>query len=364
MPSNPDSALGTTDAPVTKTAAHTSFPPSDNQPDADQSTCPECDGELVSDSDTGGVVCADCNIVLTDHAVDRGASHYSRHPSDNSQQAPPPLTETLHDRGLSTTIDWRNADSSGTALSPEKRRQFNRLRKRNRNQIISSKERRLRFALGEIDRMACSLGLSDTAEKTAATLFRQIHNDGYVDGRCIDTLTAATVYIACRTHNHHQQLADVATVSRTNYDSIASHYKSLINEYDIPVPLDVPKRHLPNVADQLDLSTNTHHIARHLLEALMETPHGSGPKPRALAGAAAYAASLITACRPGYNHLTQSTVAYAADCDPKTIQQNYPKLLITSAERLNINPQTIRDERPATLAKSLSPPPEYTPDQT
>jgi transcription initiation factor TFIIB len=355
MPANQESSPTAPGTPVTKARAHTALPEGSTR-EATSTDCPECGGPLIEDRDTGGTVCDYCGIVLSDHSIDRGGSHYNRHPSDEGHQSPPPVRETLHDRGLSTTIDRDNVDYRGQSLSETKRRQFNRLRKRHRNQIISGSERRLRFAFGEISRMACALGISDTAKETAAALFRQIHDGGYVMGRCIESLTAATVYVGCRTHDHHHELRDVSTVSRTDHESVKSHYRNLIADYDLPIPLDHAGRHLPAIADALPITHETRQVATTLLESVQGTTTSNGLKPRAMAGAAVYAAELVTATKPGYNHLTQDMVAEAADCAPKTIQENYHKLLTHNANKLGVSPEDVQGMQPSPLSRQLTPP--------
>jgi len=65
------------------------------------------------------------------------------------------MTQTMHDKGLTTTIDWKNKDAYGRSLSAEKKSQMNRLRKwQTRIRTKDAGERNLQFALSETDRMA------------------------------------------------------------------------------------------------------------------------------------------------------------------------------------------------------------------
>ncbi len=74
----------------------------------------------------------------------------------------------MHDKGLSTNIDWRDKDAYGNSLSSNQRQKMQRLRKWNeRFRTRDSKERNLKQALGEIDRMASALGLPENVRETA-----------------------------------------------------------------------------------------------------------------------------------------------------------------------------------------------------
>ncbi|MFW5940064.1 MAG: TFIIB-type zinc ribbon-containing protein, partial [Halolamina sp.] len=76
-------------------------------------TCPECGSdEVVTDDDQGELVCDDCGLVLDERQIDRGpewrAFNHSERQSKSRVGAP--ITETMHDRGLTTTIDWKDKD--------------------------------------------------------------------------------------------------------------------------------------------------------------------------------------------------------------------------------------------------------------
>ncbi len=94
--------------------------------------CPECESEnVVSSADRGEVVCEDCGLVLDETNIDRGpewrAFNHSERQSKSRVGAP--TTQTMHDKGLTTQIDWKDKDAYGRSLSSEKRSQMHRLRK-------------------------------------------------------------------------------------------------------------------------------------------------------------------------------------------------------------------------------------------
>ncbi|MFB6091132.1 MAG: transcription initiation factor IIB family protein, partial [Halobellus sp.] len=113
--------------------------------------CPECDSSsIVTDADQGELVCDDCGLVLDEQQIDRGpewrAFNHSERQSKSRVGAP--ITETMHDRGLTTTIDWKDKDAYGRSLSSEKRSQMHRLRKwQERIRTKDAGERNLQFAL-------------------------------------------------------------------------------------------------------------------------------------------------------------------------------------------------------------------------
>ena len=73
--------------------------------------CPECgSAELIRDYDAAEIVCAACGCVIQEKLMDTRPEWRA---FDDEQRAKrtrvgAPLTFTIHDKGLSTVIDWRD----------------------------------------------------------------------------------------------------------------------------------------------------------------------------------------------------------------------------------------------------------------
>ena len=120
--------------------------------------CPECSGNVITDDEHGETVCGDCGLVITEDSVDRGPEWraFDSAEKDQKSRVGAPTTNTMHDKGLSTNIDWRNKDAYGRSLGARQRQKMQRLRKWNeRFRTRDSKERNLKQALGEIGRASC-----------------------------------------------------------------------------------------------------------------------------------------------------------------------------------------------------------------
>ena len=104
-------------------------------------------------------------LFLDDDFIDRGPEWraFDHDQRMKRSRVGAPMTFTIHDKGLSTMIDWRNRDSYGRAISSKNRAQLYRLRKwQRRIRVSNATERNLAFALSELDRMASALGLPRT----------------------------------------------------------------------------------------------------------------------------------------------------------------------------------------------------------
>src|SRR6056297_1842747 len=151
-----------------------------------QQTCPECESESITSDGGGELVCEDCGLVIEDENIDRGpewrAFNHSERQSKSRVGAP--TTQTMHDKGLTTQIDWQNKDAYGRSISSQKRSQMHRLRKwQERIRTQDASERNLKHALGEIDRMASALDVPDATREMASVMYRRALNEKLLPGR-------------------------------------------------------------------------------------------------------------------------------------------------------------------------------------
>ena len=92
----------------------------DEQQVEDIVKCSDCGSRnLTRDETRGEVVCDDCGLVLEDNVIDQGAEWRVFSPEQGDQRARTgaPMTVMLHDKGLSTDIDWQNKDYSGKTIN-------------------------------------------------------------------------------------------------------------------------------------------------------------------------------------------------------------------------------------------------------
>ena len=152
----------------------------------DELVCPECGGRLVSDTEHGETVCTDCGLVVETDEIDRGPEWraFDSAERDQKSRVGAPTTNMMHDKGLSTNIGWQDKDAYGNSLSSRQRQKMQRLRTWNeRFRTRDSKERNLKQALGEIDRMASALGLPDSVRETASVIYRRALDEDLLPGR-------------------------------------------------------------------------------------------------------------------------------------------------------------------------------------
>jgi len=287
--------------------------------------CPECGGLVVDDEEHGESVCADCGLVVEEDGIDRGPEWraFDSAEKDKKSRVGAPTTNTMHDKGLSTNIDWRDKDAYGNSLSGRQRQKMQRLRKWNeRFRTRDAKERNLKQALGEIDRMASGLGLPKNVRETASVIYRRALQDDLLPGRSIEGVATSCVYAAARQAGVPRSLDEITEVSRVEKSEIARTYRYVVRELGLEVKPADPESYVPRFASSLGLSDEAQHRARELLRTAKEKGVHSGKSPVGLAAAAVYAAALLT-----NEKTTQAKVSEVADISEVTIRNRYHELL-------------------------------------
>ena len=293
--------------------------------DESELVCPECGGRLTADSEHGETVCTECGLVVEEDEIDRGPEWraFDSAEKDQKSRVGAPTTNMMHDKGLSTNIGWQDKDAYGNSLGSRQRQKMQRLRKWNeRFRTRDSKERNLKQALGEIDRMASALGLPENVRETASVIYRRALDENLLPGRSIEGVSTAALYTAARQAGIPRSLDEIERVSRVDRMELTRTYRYIIRELNLEVKPADPESYVPRFVSDLDLSDEVERRARELIEAARGDGLLSGKSPVGLAAAAVYAAALL--CN---EKVTQNDVSEVADISEVTIRNRYKELL-------------------------------------
>lgn len=289
--------------------------------------CPECHSSLLlRDLEKAEVVCGTCGFVLSTKMQNQGPEWRVFTPEDRDQKVRvgAPQTFMLHDKGLSTKIDWR--DINGYA--PEKKAQLYRIRLwQQRSQFSGSEEKSLARALSTINRIADTLSLPKNIVETSAVAYRKAVNKGLIRGRSIRSMAVAVTYLACRQNKLMRTVTELSKASGVNRKEITSNYRFLVRSLKLFVPPVKPNRQISKLSTQLELDGVTEGIAHNILVGARRQKLTSGKSAKSLAAAACYIASVIAGASR-----TQREVAGAAYLTEVTIRNRYKEMMM----RLNI----------------------------
>jgi len=291
-----------------------------------ETVCPECGGRtLVRDTERAELVCQHCGLVIDDDFIDRGPEWraFDHEQRTKRSRVGAPMTFTIHDKGLSTMIDYRNRDSFGRAISSRSSAQFYRLRKwQRRIRIGNSTERNLAFALSEMDRMASALGLPRNLRETSAVSYRDAVDRNLIRGRSIEGVAAAVLYAACRQCSVPRTLDEVAEVSRVSRKEIGRSYRFISRALGIKLLPTSPIDYVPRFCSGLNLKGEVQSRVVEILRQAGERELTNGKGPTGIAAAAIYISTILSGDRR-----TQHEVAEIAGVTEVTIRNRYKELV-------------------------------------
>lgn len=288
--------------------------------------CPDCGSKtVVRDYQKSSTVCGKCGRVIKEEIKDRGPEWraFSQEQREERSRGGAPMTYTIHDKGLSTKIDWRNRDGKGNSLSPKKRSQIYRLRKwQRRARVSNSDERNLAYALSEMDRMSSQLGIPENACETSAVIYREAVKKGLIRGRSIEGVSSAALYAGCRKSQVPRTLEEIAETSRVDKKEISRSYRFISRELDIHLDPTSPVAFVSRFGSDLDLSGKVRTKAIEIIKKAEEEKLTSGRGPTGIAAAAIYVACMIVGERR-----TQRETAEVANVTEVTVRNRYKELV-------------------------------------
>ena len=130
-----------------------------------------------------------------------------------------PMTVMLHDKGLSTDIDWQNKDYSGKTINSRYHLSFRCVNGKSEAVYQTATERNLAMALAELDRMASRLELPNHSGSSRSQLQKAV-DKRLIRGRSIEGVAAASLYAACRQCGVPRTLDEIGQALRTGRKEI------------------------------------------------------------------------------------------------------------------------------------------------
>jgi transcription initiation factor TFIIB len=276
--------------------------------------CPECGSKsVVKDYGKAEIFCADCGLVIAEDIVDPGPEWraFDSEQMSKRTRVGAPMTYRIHDKGLSTVVNW----------GPPGQGQYKLKKLQQRTHIANTTERSFIFALSEIDRMACALRLPVNIREAASMLYRKAMKKHLIRGRSIEGITTALLYIACRQYGVPRTLEEVREISRVGQKEISRAYRFLLRELDLRVSPASPVDFVPRFCSLLDLGGDIGVKAIEIIKKATEAELTNGRGPIGIAAAAIYIAAILSG-----EHRTQKEVSDVTGVTEVTIRNRYKEL--------------------------------------
>jgi transcription initiation factor TFIIB len=280
---------------------------------------------MMKDYESAEIVCMGCGYVVIANLTDQGPEWraFDSEQLEKRARAGAPTTFTIHDKGLSTTIDWHDRDVHGQRLPQGQKAQIYRLRKwQRRIRVSDATERNLAFALSEISKISNNLNLPKNVIETASVIYRKAVKERLIRGRTIQGVTSAAIYVACRQCGVARTLEDISQVSPINKKEVGRSYRFLVKELNYFIKPVKAGLYITKLCNQLTLQGNVEEIAHKILFAASDLRLTSGRGPTGIAAAVSYIASILTGERK-----TQREIAEIAQVTEVTIRNRYKELV-------------------------------------
>lgn len=288
--------------------------------------CSECGSrDLIRDEDKGELWCQGCGLVLAENEIDQGAEWRVFGNDGNTDRARTgaPLTERLHDRGLSTDIDWQNKDYAGKAISSRNRSQLYRMRKwQKRARTSNSRERNLSKALPEINRICVKLGIPNSLVEEASMIYRRSVEADMVRGRSIDALVASAIYAVCCRNKLGRTLEEICAESPVGRKELTRTYKLMKQKLKLRMDVNRPQDYVESFCSKLGLPSNVNARVYKIIEDATELELVDGKSPTGVTAAAIY-----IACHLERHIRTQLEISTVSHVTEVTIRNRYKELI-------------------------------------
>jgi transcription initiation factor TFIIB len=311
-------------------------------------SCPECKSTLVDDTQNGEIICSGCGVVVADQIADFGPETISSNLEDKMKlaRATGQTTYSQHDLGITTEISLGTKDFSGKTINHEVANQMHNLRKwQQRIRVSSPKERRLANVLAKMGKTCDSLNLSKNVLETASMIYRNL--DGHVDvkGKSVVSITAATIYMACKQCDVIRSLEEICrgicpskdVKSKTKL--AARYYRTMIMEMgQFTAPVVTMDKYISKIANMTQTEVRVERLALEIAEKTKDSSISDGKAPNGIAAAYLYVASVLL----GQNVL-QRDISSVAGVTEVTIRNRCKEILTSYKLKITLRPSLTKN---------------------
>jgi transcription initiation factor TFIIB len=255
--------------------------------------CNQCQKyTLVLDVISSEYVCSTCGCVSNEKIYNNELSNFEKSEYKDKSRIGMPESLTVSHKGLSTLIGLNDTDGRGKMLDPAQKETIQRLRTwNNRSQLNDSISRNLDKALKYLNNFGDKLYLSPAVMENAAYISRKAATRKLAKGRSTISLVAASIYAACREIAIPKTISDIAYVCNLPTKEIMSHYKLILKELSLKIPVIQGVDYVTIISNRLKLTEKTKREALRIFSLVQHSRISIGKNPRAFAGAIIYIAS-------------------------------------------------------------------------
>ena len=305
--------------------------------------CPECESSLVDDIQNGERICSACGVVVVEQMADYGPETKSSSLEEKMKlaRATGQTTYSQHDLGITTEIAIGTKDFSGKSINSQVANQMHNLRKwQQRVRVSTPRERRLSIVLAKIGETCKTLALSKNVLETASMIYRSLDGKVEVKGKSVVSISAATIYMACKQCEIVRSLDEICRGLCSPKDLkpktklAARYYRTMVMELgNSTAPVITMDKYISKIANLTGTDVRVERLALEISEKTKDRNLADGKAPNGIAAAYLYVASILL----GQNVL-QRDVSSVAGVTEVTIRNRCKEILTCYKLRVTLRP--------------------------
>ncbi len=309
--------------------------------------CPECQSTLVDDLQNGERICSGCGVVVAEQMADYGPESISSNLEEKMKLARATGQTTLsqHDLGITTEISISSKDFSGKAIDSQVASQMHNLRKwQQRVRVSSPKERRLANVLMKVAETCQNLSLPRNVLETASMIYRGLDEHMEVKGKSVTSISAATVYMACKQCDVVRSLEEITRAICTPKDVkaksklAARYYRTMVMEMGpVVAPVVTMDKYISKIANLTHTDVRAERFALEIAEKTKDSQLADGKAPNGIAAAYLYIASILLG-----QSVLQRDVSDIAGVTEVTIRNRCKEILTSYKLKVALRPTLAR----------------------
>lgn len=308
-----------------------------------QTSCPECKSSLIDDVQSGELICSTCGIVVAEQMADYGPETRSTNLEDKMRlaRATGQTTYSQHDLGITTEISISTRDFSGKTISSQVANQMYNLRKwQQRVRVSSPRERRLSNVLSRIGETCENVSLSKNVLETASMIYRNLDGKVEVKGKSVTSISAATVYMACKQCNVVRSLEEICRGVcqpkdvKAKTKLAARYYRTLVMELGTDTaPVLTMDKYISKIANLTKTDVRVERLALEISQKTKNNSLADGKAPNGIAAAYLYVASILLG-----QSVLQRDVSSVAGVTEVTIRNRCKEILASYKLKVTLRP--------------------------
>lgn len=313
-----------------------------------QDSCPECKSSLIDDSQSGELICSTCGIVVAEQMADYGPEARSSTLEDKMRlaRATGQTTYSQHDLGIATEISISTKDFSGKTINSQIASQMNNLRKwQQRVRVSSPRERRLSNVLSKIGETCNNSSLPRNVLETASMIYRNLDGKVDVKGKSVTSISAATVYMACKQCNVVRSLEEICKGIcppkdvKAKTKLAARYYRTLVMELGTATaPVLTMDKYISKIANLTKTDVRVERLALEIASKTKNNNLADGKAPNGIAAAYLYVASILLG-----QSVLQRDVSSIAGVTEVTIRNRCKEIMTNYSFKVTLRPSLAKN---------------------